>query len=426
MDANEASLALIAPIRPGRRFAERFILEEAGTLDGPAFFFSEAESGARFAVRLIVGGPTDFTLDLRHQGPPSRDIDTLVRALSRLIERNRPALAPELWLALGRRRDDSRLGRLLAIPAERQLDIPLGTVCNSQCVFCTDRRPETALPRPLVPLDSWRREFERARAQGIESVTFVSFEPTLRRDLPELIRAARQTGIAVVQLNTNGVRLANRAYLEELVEAGLGVVILSVHAAAAELEDRLTGRPGMFAKKCAALENIRQLLGGRAEQEARGVFWRSNSVLTALSMHAARDLVEFLLPYEPFEIPLYFPFIQGRAEERFDELVPDYTAFTAAIEPLAPFLLAPERLVKLVNLPLCVATAYSPGVTPTKFYSSATMQNPGERRTCLEQMDATRFQPPYCDACLRRAECRGIARRYFERYGTLGLRRFEA
>jgi uncharacterized radical SAM superfamily Fe-S cluster-containing enzyme len=46
-------------------------------------------------------------------------------------------------------------------------------------------------------------------------------EPTLRNDLPEIILAAKRSGLLYVQLNTNGLRLAeDPSYAATLADAG--------------------------------------------------------------------------------------------------------------------------------------------------------------------------------------------------------------
>ena len=53
-------------------------------------------------------------------------------------------------------------------------------------------------------------------------------EPTMRDDLPEIIRMGLNKGFTFFQLNTNGLRLAaQKGYARELKEAGLSTVFLS-------------------------------------------------------------------------------------------------------------------------------------------------------------------------------------------------------
>jgi MoaA/NifB/PqqE/SkfB family radical SAM enzyme len=56
-------------------------------------------------------------------------------------------------------------------------------------------------------------------------VTFTGGEPTLRDDLPGLINAAEQLG-QVTGLLTNGIRLADGAYLEKLSQSGLDHILI--------------------------------------------------------------------------------------------------------------------------------------------------------------------------------------------------------
>ncbi len=51
-------------------------------------------------------------------------------------------------------------------------------------------------------------------------------EPTVRDDLPEIIRMAREIGFRHIEVNTNGLRLANEDYYRELLDAGMSTVYL--------------------------------------------------------------------------------------------------------------------------------------------------------------------------------------------------------
>jgi len=70
------------------------------------------------------------------------------------------------------------------------------------------------------------------------------------------IAAGKRLGAREVELQTNAVRLADRALTEALAAAGLDVAFVSLHAARAEVSDRITGAPGTFAKTVLGLDAL--------------------------------------------------------------------------------------------------------------------------------------------------------------------------
>jgi MoaA/NifB/PqqE/SkfB family radical SAM enzyme len=108
-------------------------------------------------------------------------------------------------------------------------------------------------------------------------------EVTLRRDLPDLARMARQHGFEHVRIQTHGMRLANLDYCHELIDAGIDEYFVSVTAADAETHDRITEVPGSFEKTVHGLENLDQF-----EQ----VKTLTNTVITARSYQHLPAMVE--------------------------------------------------------------------------------------------------------------------------------------
>ena len=61
-------------------------------------------------------------------------------------------------------------------------------------------------------------------------IRLIGAEPTLRKDLPEIIKMIRDTGNRPM-LNTNGLRLANNDFAEKLSDSGLRSLSLSMNGA---------------------------------------------------------------------------------------------------------------------------------------------------------------------------------------------------
>ena len=94
--------------------------------------------------------------------------------------------------------------------------------CNMACRNCY-------IPNRTIPdLDAKWLSGIFARLPRGTFIRLVGAEPTMRNDLPDLIRDVRAHGHHPVIL-TNGLKLADRAYVRILKDAGLRVVYLSMN-----------------------------------------------------------------------------------------------------------------------------------------------------------------------------------------------------
>lgn len=96
--------------------------------------------------------------------------------------------------------------------------------CNMHCANCY--LPERHFP----DMDAAKLIECLAELPKRTNIRLAGAEPTLRKDLPELITKIRALGHRVVLL-TNGLRLANESYVRELKEAGLRHVYVSINGA---------------------------------------------------------------------------------------------------------------------------------------------------------------------------------------------------
>lgn len=86
-----------------------------------------------------------------------------------------------------------------------------------------DYAPVKRVERELST-DEWKSILDKAWLHGIPHVTFTGGEPTLRDDLPELITYAEAKGM-VSGLLTGGLKLADRDYLNTLLQTGLDHIL---------------------------------------------------------------------------------------------------------------------------------------------------------------------------------------------------------
>ncbi|HEY6325050.1 MAG TPA: pyrroloquinoline quinone biosynthesis protein PqqE [Candidatus Cybelea sp.] len=149
--------------------------------------------------------------------------------------------------------------------------------CNLQCPYCYN---PLALRdyRDELSTQQWCGVLEQAAALGVVQAHFSGGEPTLRRDLAEVVACASGAGL-YTNLITQGTFLDD-AQLDELLASGLDHVQISIQAPEAALADRIAGATAHERK----LEALRRAL-------MRDVAVTLNCVLHRLNHDAIEDVI---------------------------------------------------------------------------------------------------------------------------------------
>lgn len=127
--------------------------------------------------------------------------------------------------------------------------------CPLRCPYCSNP-VELAKASEELSTEEWARALREAAELGCLQVHLSGGEPTARRDLPEIVAAARAAGL-YTNLITAGVTL-DAGKLAQLVAAGLDHVQLSVQDAEAEGAERIGGFRGAHAKKREAARLVKE------------------------------------------------------------------------------------------------------------------------------------------------------------------------
>ncbi|MFH1137340.1 MAG: radical SAM protein [Pseudomonadota bacterium] len=127
--------------------------------------------------------------------------------------------------------------------------------CNLECPVCFADARKSRRPEPtLSTIEGW---YESARrAAGDCNIQLSGGEPTIRDDLPEIVRLGREHGFSFIQVNTNGLRPArDDDYVKDLKDAGLSSVFLQFDGTTDRVYEIIRGKK-LLAEKMKAIETF--------------------------------------------------------------------------------------------------------------------------------------------------------------------------
>ena len=119
------------------------------------------------------------------------------------------------------------------------LRVSLTDRCNFRCVYCMPAEMGFAPPSHLMQDDELLRLVRIATSVGFDRVRLTGGEPTVRRNLVDLVAGiASISGLQEIAMTTNAVKLEKLA--EPLARAGLGRVNISIDTLDAERFHKMT------------------------------------------------------------------------------------------------------------------------------------------------------------------------------------------
>ena len=135
--------------------------------------------------------------------------------------------------------------------APYRMDLAVTYRCNNDCPHCYNARLRSY---PELGTADWKKIIDRLWDLNIPHLIFTGGEPTLRDDLPELIRHAENLG-QITGLNTNARILSDPEFVQSLVEAGLDHIQITVESHDPEIHDEMVNKKGAWKQTIAGLQN---------------------------------------------------------------------------------------------------------------------------------------------------------------------------
>ena len=286
-----------------------------------------------------------------------------------------------------------------------KLDLKLGFRCNNRCTFCVQGDKRDYVEDLTTAQAIERLEAARATCDGL---LLTGGEISIRDDVPEIIRAAKSLGYTLIQVQTNGRRLAYMSYCEALVEAGATEFNPSLHGHIAPLHDGLVGAKGAYNQVIQGLRNLQKL-----NQKVL-----SQTVITRMNVMHLRDIANLLVHLGVWQVQFAFVHALGTAAKTWDTTVPRYRDVQRHLPLALDLVRAAGRSTVTEAVPFCFLkgrewAAVEPGLPDTTVYDGD-VRIGDYARYRLEQGKA---HGPPCDVCTWQRACEGPWHEYPDRFG---------
>ncbi|UCG95298.1 MAG: radical SAM protein [archaeon] len=294
---------------------------------------------------------------------------------------------------------------------EKKLALILGYRCNNNCRFCycADKKDSGFLTTKRA-----KKELERGIKRGCTIADFSGGEPTLRKDLTELIFFAKKIGYKNIGITTNGRMMSYKKLTRRLTEAGMNSAVFSIHGHTPELHDFLTRVKGSYGQLKKGIDNLRNV--------SPGAYICTNTTINKYNYKYLPEIAENNIRLGAMGCEFIFVHPRGNALENFEEVVPKLTDLSHFI---------PKTLeigekngighFRFRYLPLCYMTGHENSLSEAASFEILKEQHVGPDFKDLNVEKGRkligRIRGSVCKKCKVKEKCEGIFREYAERRG---------
>ncbi len=281
------------------------------------------------------------------------------------------------------------------------LDVILGYDCNLACDYCTIT---PAMRARALPARAIVEELREGRRRDYDRVAFTGGEPTIRKDLLALIKAAVKLGYADVKVQSNGL-LFTADNVARLVAAGVTRFHVSIHTHERAAYDALVRRADAFSLMEAGLRNV----------VGSGMHTVVDVIIKRDTYRRLPDAIDWIAARGVAEVHLwYVSLTDGNAHNHAS--LPAMTEAVPFMREAFARARAHGLAIKSLHVPRCLlgddaVHAWDPGSQRVRVVTpDATFELKDSRLAGQDQV-------PACAGCRFEDICPGVRPDYLARYG---------
>jgi len=278
----------------------------------------------------------------------------------------------------------------------------MGYECNVQCDYCTVTRE---MRTRNLDGKAIAAALERGAREGLTAAAFGGGEPTIRKDLPRLVKLGRTLGYTTVKISSNGLMYAYPEYVERLLEAGANLFHLALMGWNRAMYARIMGREEYY-------DLVRT---GVANLVSRGAVVVGDVIMKADTYEALPDTVEHWAELGIERFVFWLMSLTDRVRDARDSLVP--------VSTMRPFMFEAFEVGRRRGIPVfsrhvprCMLPGYWEHLWDVR-EDRVLVVTPESTFWLSESRITANTRVEKCEACVVKGECMGIRRDYLENVG---------
>jgi len=286
----------------------------------------------------------------------------------------------------------------------KRIDLKVGFLCNNNCRFCVQgHKKKFGNKEKKELIDAIKRS-----SKEYHGIVFTGGEPTVRKDIVELVMAAKKSGYTTIQIQTNGRAFAYLSFCRKMIKAGATEFSPALHGHTAALHDHLTNAKGSFVQTVSGIRNLKHL----------GQHVLTNTVITKSNYRHLPDIAELLILLGVDQIQFAFVHALGSAKDHFDSIVPRKTMVAPYLKKAIDICADAGIPVMTEAVPYCILDGYEEFaaeqlIPETKIYDlDVVIKNFNKTRK-----NEGKIKSGSCKLCVYFKECEGPWKEYPEKFG---------
>jgi MoaA/NifB/PqqE/SkfB family radical SAM enzyme len=267
----------------------------------------------------------------------------------------------------------------------------VGYHCNNNCIFCSeaDEYLEHLKEKSIKDI---KKEILNVRTK-YDFITFMGREPTLRKDILDILCFANNLNFNRVGLTSNGRMFSYPRFTKKILNTGVGQIGISLSGATAKVHDKQTQVLGSFKQTIQGIRNIIRF-------KEPDMSFLVNLPLNRLNYLELKEMIDLLVGLGIKEINILFVAPLSR-RSRTKKIVMEMSKLGKYVFNIVkPYLKNPHLKFLLVEFLPC----------------SLPKENRKYFFPCLEK-NSCKIRIPLCKNCSYRDKCDGVLQSYIDLYG---------